>query len=45
MIKKEIYKLRDKLNKLINDGADYSLIYSVSEELDNLIVEYYKEVA
>jgi hypothetical protein len=42
MIKKEISELRSKLNKLIIEGADYSLIYSISEKLDDLIIEYYK---
>lgn len=42
MIKKEIYELRSKLNKLIVDGADYSLIYQISKMLDGLIIEYYK---
>lgn len=39
---KEICKLRDKLQRLILSGADYHEICAVSQELDKLIVEYYK---
>jgi hypothetical protein len=42
MIKKEIYELRSKLNKLITEGADYSLIKIINEKLDGLIIEYYR---
>ena len=30
----KICKLRNKLNKCISDGEDYSVIYKVSVELD-----------
>lgn len=43
MIEEEIAKLRDKLNKYIEDGEDYSIIYKTSVELDELIAKYYKE--
>ena len=43
MINEEICKLRDKLNKSIENGADYSEIYKLSVELDNLIANYYNE--
>ena len=34
-------KLRDKLNKSIENGEDYSVIYQLSIELDELIAQYY----
>ena len=43
MLNDEICKLRDKLNKSIEDGEDYSIIYRLSVELDELIAQYYKE--
>ena len=42
MIDEEICKLRDKLNKSIENGEDYSIIYKLSVELDQLIAQYYK---
>lgn len=42
MINEEICKLRDQLNKSIEENADYSVIYKLSVELDQLIAEYYK---
>ena len=44
MLKDEICKLRDKLNKSIQDNEDYSVIYQLSIELDELIAQYYKEL-
>ena len=41
MLNEEICKLRDKLNKSIEQGEDYSVIYQLSIELDDLIAEYY----
>ena len=41
MLNDEICKLRDKLNKSIEKGADYSEIYQLSVELDELIAQYY----
>lgn len=41
MLDDKICKLRDKLNKCISDGEDYSVIYKVSVELDELIAKYY----
>lgn len=41
MLDDEICKLRDKLNKSIENGEDYSVIYQLSIELDELIAEYY----
>ncbi len=43
MLNEEICKLRDKLNKSIEDGQDYSITYKLSVELDELIAKYYKE--
>ena len=42
MLNDEICKLRDKLNKSIEDGDDYNVIYKLSIELDKLIAKYYK---
>ncbi len=43
MLNDEICKLRDKLNKSIEDGEDYAIIYKLSVELDELIAQYYKK--
>jgi len=43
MLNDEICKLRDKLNKSIEQGDDYSVTYKLSVELDELIAEYYKK--
>ncbi len=43
MINDEICKLRDKLNESIVTGQDYSIIYQLSIELDELIAKYYRE--
>ena len=42
MLNDEICKLRDELNKSIEEGKDYSIIYDLSVKLDKLIAEYYK---
>ena len=44
MLNDEICKLRDKLNKSIEDGEDYDIIYKHSVELDELIAEYYSKI-
>lgn len=44
MLNDEICKLRDKLNKSIEQGDDYSITYQLSIELDELIAKYYKEL-
>lgn len=41
MIDEEICKLREKLNQSIIEGEDYNIIYKLSTELDELIVQYY----
>jgi len=43
MLDDEICKLRDKLNESIVKGQDYSIIYQLSIELDELIAKYYRE--
>ena len=43
MLNDEICKLRDKLNKSIEEGKDYSVIYKLSVELDELIASYYRK--
>lgn len=43
MLNEEICKLRDKLNKSIENGDDYSITYKLSVELDELIAQYYRE--
>ena len=42
MLNDEICKLRDKLNKSIEDNADYDVIYKISVELEKLIASFYK---
>ena len=44
MLNEEICKLRDKLNKSIESGEDYSITYQLSIELDELIAQYYKNL-
>ena len=43
MLNEEICKLRDKLNKKIEENADYDEIYKISVELDELIAKYYND--
>ncbi len=42
MLNEEICELRDKLNKSIEMGDDYEIIYQLSIQLDELIAEYYR---
>ena len=42
MLDDEICRLRNKLNKVIEDNEDYEVIYNVSIALDELIVKHYK---
>ena len=44
MLNEEICKLRDKLNKSIENGDDYSITYKLSIELDELIAKYYRDM-
>ncbi len=41
----KISQVREKLNKCITDGENYSVIYKVSVELDELIAQYYAREA
>lgn len=41
MLNEIICKKREELNKSIEEKKDYSEIYRISVELDQLIVEYY----
>ena len=43
MINDEICNLREKLNKSIENGDDYSIIYELSVQLDELIAEFYRQ--
>ena len=43
MLNKQILKKREELNNSIINGADYEVVYRLSIELDELIVQYYKE--
>lgn len=43
MLNEEICKLRDELNKSIEEGRDYDTIYQLSIELDELIAQFYRE--
>lgn len=41
MLNDEICKKRDQLNKSIEQNEEYSKIYKLSVELDELIAKYY----
>ena len=41
MLNDEICRKRDELNKSIEIGEEYSKIYKLSVELDELIAKYY----
>lgn len=41
MLDEKICKLREQLNDSIVEGKDYSIIYKMSTDLDELIYEYY----
>ena len=43
MLNEEICKLRDKLNKSIENGDAYAITYKLSVELDELIAKYYRD--
>ena len=42
MLNDEICKLRDELNKSIEENKDYEVIYDLSVKLDKLIAEFYE---
>lgn len=41
MLNDDICRLRDKLNKSIENEEDYAITYKLSVELDELIAKYY----
>lgn len=43
MLNEEICKLRERLNESIVSGQDYSIVYQLSIELDELIAKYYRQ--
>ena len=43
MLNERICCLREKLNESIINGEDYSTVYQLSIELDELIAEYYRQ--
>lgn len=44
MLNDEICKLREQLNRSIEQGDDYSITYQLSVELDELIAQYYEDL-
>ena len=42
MLDEKICKLREKLNNSIIEGKEYSIVYQLSIELDELIAQYYR---
>lgn len=45
MLNDEICKVRDKLNKAIENNEDYEEVLKISIELDELIAKFYKKDA
>lgn len=43
MLNNEINELREKLDNAILRNEDYSTIYNISIQLDELIAQYYRE--
>ncbi len=43
MLNDDICKKRDELNQSIAENKDYSVIYQLSVELDELIAEFYRK--
>lgn len=44
MLNDEICKLREQLNRSIEQGDDYNVTYQLSVELDELIAQYYEDL-
>ncbi len=42
MLNDIICKKREELNKSIEEGKDYEIVYNISVELDELIAQYYR---
>ncbi len=43
MLNNEINDLREKLDNAILKNEDYSIIYKISTQLDELITKYYRD--
>ena len=43
MLNEKICKKREELNRSIIENKDYSIIYKLSVELDELIAEFYRK--
>ena len=43
MLNEKICKKREELNRSIMENKDYSIIYKLSVELDELIAEFYRK--
>lgn len=43
MLEEKIIKLREELDKSIQDGEKYEKIYKISIELDTIIAKYYMQ--
>lgn len=43
MLNDEICRKREELNRSIIENKDYSIIYKLSVELDELIAEFYRK--
>ena len=43
VLEERIEALKDRLNALVDTGLDSERVYSLSVEIDNLIVKYYRE--
>ena len=44
MLNNEINELREKLDNAILKNEDYSIIYKISVQLDELIAKYYRNI-
>ena len=42
MIKEKIETLKEELNELVKNEANFEEIYKVSKQIDKYLVEYYK---
>lgn len=42
MISEKIETLKEELNELVKNGAEFEAIYDVSKQIDKYLVEYYK---
>lgn len=42
MIKEKIETLKEELNELVKNEANFDEIYRVSKQIDKYLVEYYK---